>query len=213
MNRTTTVPTQNWQSPAATWPEIISRYVAFIQVPSWRATVKSDGSEKRGCVSAEIASKLGEQMLRTVERLFPLNKQVGLDRGSTENALALLAKRQGRHISRDKRCSTTIGFHLRRALLFNDAGYTCCYCGRTAWGVYGEQIEGEERRTLRLEIDHRNTRRRLKDSTKFDPKNLVIACRSCNAIKAEMTVDRFLHELDSLASAVVLKRNLLMKTL
>ena len=191
-------PSRDWQVPAATWPEIISRYVAFVQVPTWRATVKSDGSEKTGCISAEDATKIGEQMSRMVERLFSGHRR----HSPSKRDLARIAKRQGRHISRNRRCSRKLAFHLQRALLLNAAGYTCFYCCRTAWGVYVEAAEGEPRRTLRFEIDHRTTRRRLPDPRAFDPDNLVVACRSCNTIKGEMQESRFRRELQSLASAV-----------
>jgi 5-methylcytosine-specific restriction endonuclease McrA len=68
--------------------------------------------------------------------------------------------------------------------------------------VYGEVAEGEPRRTLRFEVDHRTTRRRLAHPEVFDPKNLVVACRSCNTIKAELPERRFTSELESLAAAV-----------
>jgi hypothetical protein len=76
------------------------------------------------------------------------------------------------------------------------------YCGRTAWGVYAEASTGGKRRTLRFEVDHRTTRRRLADPKQFDAANLVAACRSCNVIKGEMSEVAFRQELASLAAAV-----------
>jgi hypothetical protein len=99
-----------------------------------------------------------------------------------------------------------IGTHLQRAYLFNAAGYTCLYCRGSAWDVYAEENGTERPRTLRFEIDHRTTRRRLPDRKGFDPRNLVVACRSCSTIKAEMLKSRFMRELESLTSAVSRKR-------
>jgi 5-methylcytosine-specific restriction endonuclease McrA len=73
------------------------------------------------------------------------------------------------------------------------------YCGRTAWGVYSEKAGAEPPRTLRFEIDHRTPRRKMAGVD--DSNNLVVACRSCNTIKGEMTEERFLAELRSLAAA------------
>jgi hypothetical protein len=39
----------------------------------------------------------------------------------------------------------------------------------------------------------------LDDPERFDAENLVVACRSCNTIKAEMSEEHFLRELESLA--------------
>jgi 5-methylcytosine-specific restriction endonuclease McrA len=92
--------------------------------------------------------------------------------------------------------------HLQRAFLLNKGSYTCFYCRRTAWGVYAEESGEATRRTLRFEVDHRRTRRRLPDASRFDAENLVAACRSCNVIKGEMLEQRFLRELKSLSRAV-----------
>lgn len=192
-------PSSDWQTPAATWAEIVNRYVTFIQVPAWRVTVKGDGSEKPGCRSPEDAQQISALMLRTVDRSFPHHQT----RPVTLRALARVARRQGRDVPRDRRCPTAVGSHLQRALLLNFAGYTCAYCGRTAWGVYAERVRKEPPRTLRFELDHRITRRRLANPEAFDAKNLVVACRSCNTIKGEMEVGRFFCELESLAAAVM----------
>jgi 5-methylcytosine-specific restriction endonuclease McrA len=106
---------------------------------------------------------------------------------------------QGRQTSRADRCPTSLQTHFQRAFLLNDQGYSCAYCGRTAWGVYAEGTN-TERRTLRFEVDHR-TARRLSPQ-KFDPDNLVAACRSCNVIKGEMPESALRDELRSLAAAV-----------
>jgi len=113
-----------------------------------------------------------------------------------------LLKCAGHGIDKEQRCSVRLHWHFQRALLLSEAGYTCAYCRRSAWSVLAEGAAGQPRRTLRFEIDHQTTRRRLKDRNRFDAQNLVIACRSCNTVKAEMTMERFLIELKSLARAV-----------
>ncbi|MGH9896825.1 MAG: HNH endonuclease, partial [bacterium] len=113
-----------------------------------------------------------------------------------------LLKYAGRGLEREERCSARLHWHFQRALLLNEAGYTCAYCRRSAWGVLDEDTGDQPRRTLRFEVDHETTRRRLRDRNRFDAKNLVIACRSCNTVKAEMRMERFLIELKSLARAV-----------
>lgn len=199
------VPSPGWHVPATMWQDVISRYVLFVQVPTWKVSVKNDGSEKRTCLPAAEAEALGAKMVRTIERLFPRFSESAEGHKANREDLAVFLQRQGRHIPSDQRCAKEIGSHLQRAFLFNDAGYTCLYCRRSASGVYAEEYENERPRTLRFEIDHRRTRRRLPDQERFDPENLVVACRSCNTIKGEMPERRFMHELESLSSAVLRK--------
>jgi 5-methylcytosine-specific restriction endonuclease McrA len=120
--------------------------------------------------------------------------------------LRRLLRLQGRQIPRPERCSEELRWHLQRAFLLNESGYTCVYCGRTAWGVYAEQAEAEPPRTLRFEMDHRTPKRKMSDPDDLTSGNLVVACRSCNTIKGEMDEGRFLLELKSLAAAVHRKR-------
>lgn len=200
--RAVSPPTSDWQHPAKTWREVVARYILFIQVPTWRASVNRDGSEKRSCWAAAEASSLERRLLATLDRVLPPSSTPTTDRRAKSADLALLNGRQGRQHPRDVRCSKVHGAHLLRAFKLNEAGYSCLYCSRTAWGVYSEHPGAEPRRTLRFELDHRVTRGRLSDPTRFDPSNLVMACRSCNTIKAEMTERRFRRELASLAAAV-----------
>lgn len=151
------VPSAAWQVPAATWLEIISRYVTFIQIPTWRASIKRDGSEKRACLSEVEATVLGKQMAEAVDRLLPKSRS-GVDRRAKKADLRRLLERQGRHVAREQRCAKRVGSHLLRAFLLNRAGYSCLYCERTAWNVYYEEAGSEPPRTLRFEIDHRTTR-------------------------------------------------------
>ncbi len=194
-------PSAAWRTPASTWSEIIDRYITFIQIPTWRASVKSDGGEKRSCWSNAEAIKIAKQMTATLDRLLA-GAGSDADRRVLDADVRLLFDRQGRHVSKDVRCSKVIGVHLLRAFLLNRAGYACLYCRGTAWGVHQEDAGSEPPRTLRFEVDHRTTRRRLPHPHRFDLENLVIACRSCNTIKAEMAESRFRRELLSLASAV-----------
>jgi 5-methylcytosine-specific restriction endonuclease McrA len=203
-SRGTIVLDQSWDKPATTWVEAIERYIAFIQVPAWRANAfHRDGSETRSCLRPDEASRLGESMLRTLDRLAARRR---LDKTKYPPALSDLedlARFRGRDIPRSDRCSARLHWHFQRAFLLNEAGYRCQYCGRSAHGVFDEDTGTEPRRTLRFEVDHRTTRRRILDPHRFDPHNLVIACRSCNTIKAEMTEAQFLIELQSLAMAIL----------
>lgn len=86
----------------------------------------------------------------------------------------------------------------RKAVVLNAAGYTCAYCGRTAWDIFKR-----EKRTLRFEMDHRTAKAVIADCNDFDMANIVAACRSCNVMKGQMTEAVFRKELESLARAVV----------
>lgn len=197
------VPDPAWGLPAKTWVDVIDRYVLFVQVATWRASVKRDGSERAPCLSAAAADSLRTRMRGVVERLAD-RRGVALKRlDAVRDDLLELSGFAGRHIPRAERCPAKLHWHFQRAYLFNDQGYRCRYCGRSAWEVYEEGTGNEARRTLRFEIDHRITRRRLDDPHRFDPDNLVAACRSCNTIKAEMPEERFLQELASLALGFV----------
>ena len=199
-NRTpTVVPDPAWATPAAAWRAVIERYTAFLRIPTWRASVKRGGGEKATCLSAREAEELRDQMLRALARAR--RTELSEARPGIED-LEELWRRRGRSTPRSERCPSRLQTHFQRAFLLNASGYTCPFCRRTAWGVYAEECEGATRRTLRFEVDHRITRRRLSDPDRFDAKNLVAACRSCNVIKAEMLEDKFLFELASLSRAV-----------
>src|SRR5262245_46437931 len=94
------VPSPDWRVPALVWDEIISRYVTFLQVPGWRASVKSDGSEKRTCVTASEATVLGKKMLQTLDRVMARRFRSRGGRKATIGHLIHIAEQQGSHISR-----------------------------------------------------------------------------------------------------------------
>jgi len=191
------VPDPAWSVPAPCWSEAIARYTVFLRIPSWRASVRRS-SHEAGLSSAASAS-LRQQMMAALARAggerLPASKPLS-------RHLTILWNRRGRTMPRAERCPMKLQVHFQRAFVLNAGGYACAYCGRTAWEVYEEHYDDESPRTLRFEVDHHITRGRLPDPSRFDPKNLVVACRSCNVIKGEMTVRRFRIELESLAAAV-----------
>jgi 5-methylcytosine-specific restriction endonuclease McrA len=192
-------PDPAWATPAENWLEVLERYATLLQVPAWRASVKQDGTEKKECLTGQEARELQRQMEHVLTRLLG---SAHLSAKPSLRDLERLWRLRGRTLPRAERCPTRLQVHFQRAALLDAAGYACPYCRRTAWGVYSEDSEHEPRRTLRFEVDHRETRRRLKAPDTFDPKNLVAACRSCNVIKAEMSERRFRAELRSLSRSV-----------
>ena len=164
-----------WQQPAPTWFEAIERYIAFIQVPAWRARAPhEDGREPKACSTTAEAVSLRQDMLRLVQAMALRRRRKAIP--PRRRDLAELLTYVGSDVPKADRCSRRVHWHLQRALLLNEGGYTCVYCGRSAWGVWAEKTGKEPARTLRFEVDHRITRRRLTDRERFDPKNLVIAC-------------------------------------
>src|SRR4051812_13137621 len=168
----------NWADPAASWVAAIERYVAFVKIPAWRARAPGrDGVEPRECLPEAEAARLRASMLRVANVLA---SKRGLEPSRCRPArsdLDQLLKCAGHGIDKEQRCSIRLHWHFQRALLLSEAGYTCAYCRRSAWSVLAEGAAGQPRRTLRFEIDHQTTRRRLKDRNRFDAQNLVIACR------------------------------------
>ena len=199
IRRATAIPDPALGVPAAKWTDALDRYTTFLQVPTWRASVKRGGEEKTPHLSANEAELLRNQMLAALSRVSGGRLLTG--KPSSED-LKELWRRRGRGTPRSERCPSKLQVHFQRAFLLNAAGYTCTYCHRTAWGVFEEKCEGELPRTLRFEVDHQTTRGRLADPNRFDPENLVAACRSCNVVKGEMPVSRFLSELKSLGGSV-----------
>ena len=196
-------PRPEWQTPAATWVEIIDRYVTYIQVPAWRVNAFTrNGDKTRPCVPAAEAKLLRTNMLRALEGIARRRSVSTKECIATRDDLRGLLQLQGRHISKSERCPQEVHRQLQRALLLNESGYACVYCHRTAWGVYAEHAAKEPPRTLRFEIDHRTPKRKKTDEDDLKSGNLVVACRSCNTIKGEMDESRFVHELQSLAGAV-----------
>ena len=170
----------------------------------WRARAPgSDGKEPSSCVPAQEAARLKNTMLRIAFLLATKRRLEPSHCRPERSDLAELLKSSKRGVRRDERCSRRLHWHFQRALLLNEAGYACHYCGCTAWGVLAEDSGESSKRTLRFEVDHKTTRRRLPDRHQFDAHNLVMACRSCNTVKAEMTIERFLVELKSVAQAVL----------
>ena len=160
-----------------------------------------DGREPKACVAAPEAAVLRAAMLQLVEWLA-LKRDIQPHRCRPAASIlrssdaALVPTCPGGNVARSSClvrcsgsfCSTKPATHARS-------------CGRSAWGVLAEKALPA--RTLRFEVDHRVTRRRLPDRHRFDVENLVIACRSCNTVKAEMTQERFEVELQSLARTVI----------
>ena len=196
-------PTAHWREPLAKWVDIIERYIAFVQMPSWRVNAfKLDGS-----LPPSDAALLRTNMRRVVENVASRRSVSAAQCDASMADLDDLLTFHGAGAPKAERCSKRLHWHFQRAFLFNRAGYSCRYCRRTAWNVYDEDTDPQPRRTLRFEIDHLVPKRKTADRTQFDSGNLVVACRSCNTIKGEMAEDRFLIELRSLGCAVYLDRN------
>lgn len=194
-------PSSEWRRPAGNWVDIVERYISYVQVPAWRVNALTrNGSKTRPCIPAVEAEQLRAKMLRVIDGIARRRSTHAAKCAATEQDLAGLIDYHGRHVPKADRCSREIRERLQRAFLLNAAGYTCLYCGRTAWGVYAEKAGTEPPRTLRFEIDHRTPRREVAGADQTG--NLVVACRSCNTIKGEMIEERFLAELRSLAAAV-----------
>ena len=82
---------------------------------------------------ADKAASLSEKLLRALDRLAARRAVPMSECVATLGDLEDLIGFQGRSIPRSERCPKDLYWHIQRAFLFNAAGYSCQYCGRTAW--------------------------------------------------------------------------------
>ena len=188
-----------WEVPATRWEDVLGRYICYIQLPTWKAmTVRRSGSTIRDCTPPDEAARLAKRLQRKIDPsiggsdprvpAYPVEPAI-------EEPLRLCDPGL-----RDMGDGPVWLRHFWRALLLNRDGYTCHYCRRSAWGVYEESVG---KRTLRLELDHRIAKAQSPEQSDFAPSNITVACRSCNVLKGQMTIERFWAELHSLTQAVV----------
>ena len=206
----------------ASWTEAIARYLEFRSWPSWRGRDFVDGKPAPDHLEPEQCAKLEKQLSRWVhaacaEGLLPeslrgieqrhideLVTKFGEDPRSSSGWMpdprrglaepdgqpnGKGVKRKGKGIWRE---------HLFRLIVLDRGDYTCEYCGRNAGAVHKA-----EKRTLRLEIDHRDAR--SKSGLGWSLANITVACRSCNVMMGQLDRERFIAELRSLAAAVAAK--------
>lgn len=185
--------------PAA-WTEAIGRYLEFRSWPSWRGRDFVDGKPAPDHLEPEQYAKLEKQLSGRVqaacaEGLLP-DTQRAIEQRHIDDLVT--------SIGRDPRSPS--GWmaapmwmkHLWRVIVLDRGDYTCEYCGRNASAVHKA-----EKRTLRLELDHRDAR--SKSGLGWSLANITVACRSCNVMKGQMDRERFVAELKSLAVAVAAK--------
>ena len=190
-------PDPRWRVPARTWQEVIDRYVHFRRVKGWKGrTHAADGTINPNRLPKSVA----ERLRRTIwARVSPLLEQGSLPDSAfplRQQAIDILLRRASCVERRFDRAPRWLQ-HLWRALILNRDGYTCRYCGRTAWGTHRDLGA-----TVRFELDHRRAKAHLGSSCDdFDIANIRLACRSCNVVKGQMTRQQFFKEARSLASA------------
>lgn len=187
--------TDDWCTPTTDWDVLIDRYVSYRQVPAWRArTRRKNGDKVPERLTKAEAKELRKALQRTVGILQERDAACVPHLLTPAIAKILTSLREGP--SWKERCRKKDVHQLWRALILNRHGYTCHHCSRTASAVFAETGT----RTLRFELDHRKSR--SADDHAFDIGNLVASCLSCNRVKAQLTEERFIEELRSLAEAV-----------
>lgn len=187
--------TSDWSVPATTWENVIERYICYRQVTAWRARTRDKNNELVSqCDTPAEAERRRSGLQRAVGLIRGRNPDMPCDPLLFDVPDVFSALRVG--VSRPERTTENDIRHLWRAVLFNRDGYTCQYCGRTAWGVFAGS---DSTRTLRFEPDHRIPR--IDGPGEFDAPNTVTACLSCNRMKAQLTEEQFVSELESLAAA------------
>ena len=186
------------------WHVVIERYVGYVQVPTWQAqALRPDGSPSPTYMSPDIAALLRSNLFRVIEIVAARRRVLVSQCTVPVEDLEILVGLQGRTVPRSDRCSKKHLDSFQTAFLLNRDCYRCKYCGRTALDVYAEDIGQEQARTLRLELDQRKSKQQIADLDRFDPRNLDVACRSCNTIRGVMEVARLRLELKSWGVAIV----------
>ena len=189
-------PDPAWAIPAKTWDELVERYVRFRRVKAWRGrTHAADGTLNPNRLSAAEGRRVRQRLLDKIgalrnDGILPASP----DRLKTKTVQRLISRFAAHREFPKARLWLQ---DLWRAVLLNRYSYTCCFCRRTAWGTHRELGA-----TLRFELDHRFARARLRRRDDFDLRSICVACRSCNVVKGQMEVGRFVRERRSIAQAV-----------
>ena len=115
----TIVPDRAWTDPATTWGGAIDRYVIFLQIPTWRASVKRDGSDRTPCLSREQAEALSGKMRAVLHRLRGVH---AINSMPNSRDLSHFWELQGRQFASSERCPSALQVHFQRAFLLNAGG-------------------------------------------------------------------------------------------
>jgi 5-methylcytosine-specific restriction endonuclease McrA len=192
------IPDPIWSKSTDDWSELIARYCHFRRVKSWRGRERTPDGRMR----QNRLTKLRAQHVRA--RLEARIKELR-DKGVLPERVSMLSDASITRVVKHARANRA-NFNsgpawlkdFWRALVLNRYGYTCRYCHRSAWEAHAELGA-----VPRFENDHARAKARLGGRRNdFSIKNIVLACRSCNVIKGQMTLHQFKRELASLARSI-----------
>jgi len=192
------IPDAAWSKSTDDWTEFVTRYCHFRRVKSWRGKERdADGRVRRNRLKKVRAQRLAARLNAHIATL----RESGILPGRVSLVTDASMSRLLDYAGANRTDFDSVPGWLQdfwRAFVLNRDGYTCHYCRRTAWEAHSELGA-----VPRFEHDHTRAKARLGvRRNDFSLKNIVLACRSCNVIKGQMTLRQFKRELASLARSI-----------
>jgi 5-methylcytosine-specific restriction endonuclease McrA len=195
------IPDPIWSKSTDDWSELVARYCHFRRVKSWRGRERTlDGRMRQNRLQKVRAQRVGARLSARIKELREkgiLPERVSMLSDASITRVAEYAVYAGANRANFDSGPAWLK-DLWRAFVLNRDGYTCRYCHRSAWEAHAELGA-----VPRFENDHTRAKARLGGRRNdFSVKNIVLACRSCNMIKGQMTLHQFKRELASLARSI-----------
>jgi 5-methylcytosine-specific restriction endonuclease McrA len=179
---------------ATNWQELVTQYREYRSLPVWGTMVRvpdRSGRLRHDHIQA-IARRGKNAAMRVSKALETLEKRCGPAWPATPAELINRQERFDRLCAKARPAAQALR-NFWDALIFDRDGYTCRYCGRDAFDFYRES---KGSRTLWLVVDH--TDRARKAPGRYEFRNCVTTCWTCNTVKGPLPEGPFLQELDSL---------------
>ena len=187
---------ESMRSRSKSWQELVARYGEYRSLPVWGTMVRvPDPTGRLRKDHIEAIALRGRRAAMRVSKALAALKLCGpawptsplelIDRQERFARLCAKARPNAQHLR-----------NFWDAMIFDRDGYTCRYCGRDAFDFYRESNQS---RTLWLVVDH--TDRTRKAPGKYEFKNSVTTCWTCNTVKGPLPEGPFVKELDSLVAS------------
>ena len=183
-------------SGSDTWEDLQSRYLAYVTRPTWNHW--EHPPDVHGAISRRGLSHMRKKGEDSAERLREAIRRLdGNNASRFPKTPREFRQREMNWILRARVLPQRLLPTFWRALIFDRAGYTCKYCGRSDTSIW-EESNGQ--RTLGLTVEHPEPRAR--GGRTYSLENSAAACWSCNGVKSTLPAKVLDQELKSLARAI-----------